>query len=137
MPVYNEVATLEEIIRRVRTVDLTINRDGSNELLDGPIEFKREVVIIDDGSTDGTREILDHWMQQGAEDVRIIYHARNGGKGAALRTGFEHASGDIFIIQDADLEYDPATTSSFWSQLWKGAQPWSMAAAFWAGRARP
>jgi glycosyltransferase involved in cell wall biosynthesis len=107
MPVYNEVATLEEIIQRVRAVDLTVNRDGSNPLLDGPLTLEREIVIIDDGSTDGTRQILDRWIAEAPDDMRIIFHAQNGGKGAALRTGFEKATGDIFVIQDADLEYDP------------------------------
>jgi glycosyltransferase involved in cell wall biosynthesis len=107
MPVYNEVGTLEEIIRRVRAVDLTVNKDGSNELLDGPITLEREIVIIDDGSTDGTREILDRWKAIADGDMQIIYHLANGGKGAALRTGFQHATGDILVIQDADLEYDP------------------------------
>jgi glycosyltransferase involved in cell wall biosynthesis len=107
MPVYNEVGTLEEIIRRVQAVELMVNGDQSSPLFDGPIAFEREIVIIDDGSTDGTREILDRWKAEMRDDLRIIYHLQNGGKGAALRTGFEHATGDIFVIQDADLEYDP------------------------------
>lgn len=107
MPVYNEQATLGEIVNRVRTVDLTVDRDGTNQLLQGPIVLEREVVIVDDGSTDGTREILNRLREEKAPDVRVIYHEKNGGKGAALRTGFENATGDILIIQDADLEYDP------------------------------
>lgn len=107
MPVYNEQATLTEIVNRVRTVDLTVDRDGTNQLLQGPIVLAREVVIVDDGSTDGTREILNRLRDEKAPDVRVIYHEKNGGKGAALRTGFENATGDILIIQDADLEYDP------------------------------
>lgn len=107
MPVYNEVATLEEIVGRVRSVDLTVNRDGANSLIDVPLTLEREIVIIDDGSTDGTREILDRWQQDEPDDLQIVYHLQNGGKGAALRTGFEHATGDILVIQDADLEYDP------------------------------
>ncbi len=107
MPVYNEVNTLEEIIRRVRAVDLTVSTDGNDLLPAGPLKLEREIVIIDDGSTDGTREILDRWQMVAEDDLQIIYHAHNGGKGAALRTGFEHATGDILVIQDADLEYDP------------------------------
>ncbi len=107
MPVYNEKTTLEEIVHRVRAVDLTVGQSRRNGLLNGPVTLEREIVIIDDGSTDGTRQILDRWKTQKPKDMRIIYHAQNGGKGAALRTGFQHATGDILVIQDADLEYDP------------------------------
>ncbi len=107
MPVYNEVNTLEEIVRRVRAVDLTVDPEGRNPLINGPITLEREIVIVDDGSTDGTRAILNRWRKANPRDIHILYHERNGGKGAALRTGFQHATGDIFVIQDADLEYDP------------------------------
>ena len=89
IPVYNEVSTIREIVARVQAVDL-----------------EKEIIIVDDGSTDGTREQLqDITLSQ--KSVRVLYHDRNQGKGAALRTGFEAATGDIVIIQDADLEYDP------------------------------
>lgn len=107
MPVYNEVATLEEIVRRVRAVDLTLNRHGDNPRLNGPVSIDLELLIIDDGSTDGTRAVLDRWRAESPADMRIIFHEQNGGKGTALRTGFAAATGDIFIVQDADLEYDP------------------------------
>ncbi len=107
MPVYNELATLEEIVRRVQAVDLTVNSDGSNPIIGEPVALEREIVIVDDGSTDGTREILDRWQTDAHPDIRIIFHVNNGGKGAALRTGFEAATGDLLVIQDADLEYDP------------------------------
>jgi len=88
MPVYNERETLAEILARVRAVEL-----------------RKEIVVVDDGSTDGTREILREEEQKG--DLKALYHQVNRGKGAAVRTGLEHASGDFIIIQDADLEYDP------------------------------
>jgi len=89
IPVYNEVSTIREIVARVQAVDLD-----------------KEIIIVDDGSTDGTREQLQD-ISLSQKSVRVLYHDRNQGKGAALRTGFEAATGDIVIIQDADLEYDP------------------------------
>jgi glycosyltransferase involved in cell wall biosynthesis len=88
IPVYNERATLGEILRRVRAAPLA-----------------KEIIIVDDGSTDGTRELL---ASMAATDLRILYHPENRGKGAALKTGFLAASGNIVLVQDADLEYDPA-----------------------------
>lgn len=88
IPCYNEKSTIETIVKRVRAVGLV-----------------HEILIVDDGSTDGTREVLDT-IEQG-DDLRIIIHEHNKGKGAAVRTGFQNATGDVFLIQDADLEYDP------------------------------
>lgn len=107
MPVYNEITTLEDIIRRVQAVDLTFNAAGDNHLIGDPLELAKEIVIVDDGSTDGTQEILARLYAEDANDLHIATHAHNSGKGVALRTGFQQATGDIFIIQDADLEYDP------------------------------
>jgi len=89
VPVYNEKDTIREIIRRIRAVAIP-----------------KEIIVVDDASTDGTRELLAEMA--GQPDVRVVYHQQNRGKGAALRTGFTEATGDIVIIQDADLEYDPA-----------------------------
>jgi len=88
IPVYNEEATLAEIVRRVQATP-----------------YRKEIILVDDCSTDRSPEILKNLK---AENIRIFTHDKNRGKGAALRTGFSHASGDILLIQDADLEYDPA-----------------------------
>ncbi len=88
VPVYNEKATIHTILERIEQT-----------------EFEKEIIIVDDFSTDGTRDILQN---EYAEKYRLLLHPRNMGKGAALCTGFEHVTGDIVIIQDADLEYDPA-----------------------------
>jgi len=92
MPVYNEANTINEIIKRVEEVNL------------GAVH--KELIIVDDASKDGTREVLDELRKNGSH--KIYFHAQNMGKGAALRTALTYASGDIVIIQDADLEYDPA-----------------------------
>jgi len=104
MPVYNESGTLTEIVRRVRAVKLAVEvgygiENGS------AVEFDREIVIVDDGSTDGTGDVLK--KLEGEPDVIVAFHERNQGKGGAVRTGLQHASGDVLLIQDADLEYDP------------------------------
>ncbi len=104
MPVYNEIDTIAEILRRVRAVPLAVPVGYGPE--DGYlVSFEREIVIVDDGSTDGTRDILRTVADD--SDIFVILHEQNQGKGAAVRTALEHTSGDVMLIQDADLEYDP------------------------------
>jgi glycosyltransferase involved in cell wall biosynthesis len=132
MPVFNERATIEEIVQRVRAVDLTVDVNG-NSRLKGKVQLEREIVIVDDGSTDGTRDILLRWKEAAPADMQIIFHAQNGGKGAALRTGFEHATGDIFVIQDADLEYDPRDYVKLLGPLLEGRTPVVYGSRFMGG----
>jgi glycosyltransferase involved in cell wall biosynthesis len=88
IPCYNEEATVEEIVRQVLGTGLA-----------------HEVIVVDDGSIDGTRDVLACLSDQ--DRVRVILHERNQGKGAAVRTGLQHATGEVMLVQDADLEYDP------------------------------
>ena len=88
IPVYNEVESIQVILRRVQDTNLV-----------------HEIVVVDDGSKDGTRDVLA--TLDGKNGVRVILHEHNKGKGAAVRTGMAAALGDVFLIQDADLEYDP------------------------------
>ena len=90
IPVYNERNTIREILRQVRAVPI-----------------RKQIILVDDCSKDGTREILQE-MRETDPDLTIVFHEVNQGKGAALRTGFQHATGDLVIVQDADLEYDPS-----------------------------
>jgi len=91
MPVYNEQVTVREIIQRVLALKLDL-----------------ELIIIDDCSTDGTSEILNTLDETATDSrIKILYHAQNQGKGAAIRTGIRNVNGDVVVVQDADLEYDP------------------------------
>jgi glycosyltransferase involved in cell wall biosynthesis len=97
MCVYNERASLMPVLERVRAV----------QPVDG---WEKEIIVVDNYSTDGTREIL---RSLSMPDVRVIFHERNLGKGASVRTGFREATGDYAVIQDADFEYDPAELTRF------------------------
>lgn len=118
IPVYNEIQTIQEIIRRVRKTGLA-----------------SEILVVDDGSTDGTRELLRELNDQG--DVRAIYHEKNSGKGAAVRTGISHASGEVIIIQDADLEYDPEEYPNLLAPIQKGIADVVYGSRFLGGARRP
>ncbi|TVR19350.1 MAG: glycosyltransferase family 2 protein [Anaerolineaceae bacterium] len=107
IPCYNEVQFLEIVLERVRAVGLA-----------------DEIVIVDDGSTDGTRDILARLQSEnGNDDLHIVYHEHNKGKGAALVTAFGVATGDVFLIQDADLEYDPRDYPVLLRPIAEGVSP--------------
>jgi len=101
IPVYNEFNTIEEILRRVEAQNIAA-----------------EILIVDDGSTDGTREKLDSMIEDA--HLRIFFHEQNLGKGAAVRTGIQNAKGDVILIQDADLEYDPRDYPALFKPIEEG-----------------
>ena len=101
IPVYNEETTLEEIVQRVRAVDVN-----------------KEIILVDDGSTDSSRQILAQMAD--TPGIRVYYHDHNMGKGAAVRTAIEHVEGDAVLIQDADLEYDPRDYPTLLQPLQEG-----------------
>ena len=121
MPVYNERATLEQAVHDALSAELPVDA--------------RQLVIVDDGSTDGTRELLRETTWP--EGVTVVYHERNRGKGAALRTGLQHATGDLAAILDADLEYRAADLAPLLQPLLDGearvvfgTRSWSSHSAF-------
>jgi glycosyltransferase involved in cell wall biosynthesis len=101
IPVYNEINTIEEILRRVEAENIAA-----------------EILIVDDGSTDGTRDKLASMVED--EHLRIFFHEHNQGKGAAVRTGIKNAKGDVILIQDADLEYDPRDYPALFKPIEEG-----------------
>jgi glycosyltransferase involved in cell wall biosynthesis len=100
MPVYNEAASIREILKRVQA-----------------LPHAKEIIIVDDGSLDGTREIL---TTLAGGEVRVFFHRTNHGKGAALRTGFAHVRGDVVVVQDADLEYNPRDIPALLASIERG-----------------
>ncbi len=104
VPALNERNTVAEIVRRMRAVEL-------------PYGLDLEIVVVDDGSTDGTRDVLGQLRDS---TVRVVSHGQNRGKGAAVRTGFAQCTGDLILIQDADLEYDPEDWPKLLAPLMRG-----------------
>ncbi|MBI4301273.1 MAG: glycosyltransferase family 2 protein [Chloroflexi bacterium] len=104
VPVYNESATIKELLTRIHAFSLDT--------------IEKEIICVDDASNDGTGEILT--AEAGKTDTYIVRHTRNQGKGAAIRSGLQHAKGDIIIIQDADLEYDPADYAHLLKPILRG-----------------
>ncbi len=118
IPVYNEKETIAEILKRVRNT-----------------KIPREILVVDDGSTDGTRGLLA--KLNGKSKVKVILHERNRGKGAAVRTGIEAAKGDVVIIQDADLEYDPRDYRTLLKPIEEGIADVVYGSRFLGGPRRP
>ncbi len=119
IPVYNERNTIREIVQRVLATDIPY-----------------EVIIVDDGSTDGTREVLAE-LDHSNERIRVFFHEQNQGKGAAVRTALSYATGDVVLIQDADLEYDPRHYPLLLQPIQEGIADVVYGSRFLGGSRRP
>lgn len=117
IPVYNEAVTLHEVVRRVEAVSLP--------------GLEKEIVVVDDGSRDRTREIL-----KGMTGIKAVFHEKNQGKGAALKTGIRNATGDLLLLQDADLEYDPGDYPALLKPILDGKAEFVMGSRFLHDRPR-
>lgn len=118
IPAYNEINTIEEILRRVQATGIP-----------------DEILVVDDGSVDGTRDVLQSLDGQGI--IRVILHEKNLGKGAAVTTGIKAASGDVMIIQDADLEYDPRDYPALFKPIQENIAEVVYGSRFLGGPRRP
>ena len=118
VPTYNEINTIQEILKRVQA-------EGIAE----------EILVVDDGSTDGTRRILQDL--DGQDQIKVFLHDNNQGKGSAIRTGIENAHGDVIIIQDADLEYDPRDYRALLQPIQEGLADVVYGSRFLGGPRRP
>jgi glycosyltransferase involved in cell wall biosynthesis len=118
IPIYNEIDTIREILRRVQET-----------------EIPDEIVLVDDGSTDGTRQVLEGL--DGVDTIRVVFHEHNQGKGAAVRTGINQAMGEVIIIQDADLEYDPRDYPILLKPIQEGIADAVYGSRFLGGPRRP